>query len=92
MTKRQKLAPDVGVITRTFVLAFAWINMILTAKGWNPLPFTEDEVGEAVGIVLAFAATVLAWWKNNSVTSEAQTADIYMHSLKAKHAAEDGDR
>lgn len=82
------MKPDKEVIVRTFALAITWINMILTSKGWNPLPFTETEVGEAVSVVLAFAATIWSWWKNNSLTREAQMGDNYMRAAKAKHAQE----
>lgn len=67
-------------IVRTAVLAFALINQVLTISGHNPLPFSEEEVGEAVSMVLTAAAALWAWWKNNSFTQAAIAADEFMHS------------
>lgn len=67
-----------GTIVRTAVLAFALINQILAAGGKSPLPFTEDEAGQAVSVVLTAAASLWAWWKNNSFTQAAIAADEQM--------------
>ena len=64
-----------GTIVRTAVLAFALINQILTISGFNPLPFTEDEFGQSVSMLLTVCAAIWAWWKNNSVTQAAIQAD-----------------
>ncbi len=64
-----------GTIVRTAVLAFALINQILTISGFNPLPFTEDEFGQAVSMLLTVCASIWAWWKNNSFTQTAIQAD-----------------
>lgn len=69
-------------IVRTAVLVFALINQALTISGHNPLPFTEDEFGQAVSMVLTVAASMWAWWKNNSFTQAAITADEHLKSLK----------
>lgn len=64
-----------GTIVRTAVLAFALMNQILSISGLNPLPFTEDEVGQAVSMMLTVCASIWAWWKNNSFTQAAIAAD-----------------
>lgn len=64
-----------GTIVRTAVLAFALINQILTISGFNPLPFTEDEFGQAASMLLTACASIWAWWKNNSFTQAAIAAD-----------------
>ena len=66
---------ETGTIARTAVLAFALINQILTVGGKSPLPFTEDEIGQAVSTGLTVAASLWAWWKNNSFTQAAIAAD-----------------
>lgn len=68
-----------GTIVRTSVLAFALINQILTICGYSPLPFTDDNVGQAVSMFLTASASVWAWWKNNSFTQNAIIADEYLH-------------
>lgn len=66
-------------IVRTAVLAFALVNQVLTISGYNPLPFTDEEFGQAVSMVLTAAASLWAWWKNNSFTQNAIIADEYLH-------------
>lgn len=70
-------------IIRTAVLIFALINQVLTVLNINPLPFSEEEVYEAVSLVLTAASSIWAWWKNNSFTSKAVLADQYLADLKA---------
>lgn len=71
-----------GTIVRTGVLVFALANQALTISGHNPLPFSEDEVGQAVSMGLTVGASLWAWWKNNSFTQAAITADENMHTQK----------
>lgn len=66
---------ETGTIVRTAVLVFALFNQALTISGHNPLPFSEDEVGQAVPMVLTVGASLWAWWKNNSFTQAAIAAD-----------------
>jgi len=84
------MRPSNDVIIRTAILAVTWINMILSAKGISPLPFTDDQLGQGVSTGLALAATVWAWWRNNSFTKAAQEGDKVTRALKAgegKHRA-----
>lgn len=69
-------------IVRTVVLVITLANTLLTAFGKNPLPFSETEIYQAISSVLTVAATIWAWWKNNSFTKAAIKADEYMHELK----------
>jgi len=73
---------EAGTIVRTGVLLFALANQALTISGHNPLPFSEDEVGQAVSMVLTVGASLWAWWKNNSFTQAALTADEVLHRYK----------
>ena len=69
-------------IVRTLVLAFALINQVLTISGYNPLPFTDEDFGQAVSMVLTTGASLWAWWKNNSFTQAAITADEHLKDLR----------
>lgn len=64
-----------GTIIRTAVLAFALANQTLSISGFHPLPFTEDEFGQAASMLLTACASIWAWWKNNSFTQAAIQAD-----------------
>lgn len=68
-----------GTIVRTVVLAVALVNQGLTISGHNPLPFTNEEVGQGVSMVLTVGASLWAWWKNNSFTQAAIAADERLH-------------
>jgi SPP1 family holin len=78
-----------STIARTVVLIVALINQVLTMSGYNPLPWSETEVYEGITLILTVASSLYAWWKNNSFTKAAITADEYMKELKAKEQAED---
>lgn len=69
-------------IIRTIALILSIINYILTAKGMNPLPFGETEVYEFISMIAMGAASIWAWWKNNSFTKEAIAADKMLDDLK----------
>ena len=65
---------------RTIVLIVALINQALRMLGFDVLPFAEDEVADAITIVLTVFASLWAWWKNNSFTGKAQSADRILRS------------
>lgn len=72
---------ETGTIIRTAVLVFALANQALTISGHNPLPFSEDEVGQAVSMIITVAASLWSWWKNNSFTQAAIAADEQLRKL-----------
>lgn len=69
-------------ITRLVVLAVLLFNQVLVAFGWNPLPFSEEQVYEGVSAVVLAVVAVWTWYKNNSVTEEAQEADRILKASK----------
>ena len=72
------------VIVRAIVLAVALLNQILVMFGFNPLPWSDEQVYEGVTAVFTVAATLWAWYKNNSITEEAKAADEYLRELKER--------
>lgn len=81
MTEKKKVS--VETIVRTIVLAVTLLNQVLTMLGKNPLPFAEDELYALLTTAATVAATLWAWWKNNSFTPAAIKADEYLTELKA---------
>lgn len=69
-------------IVRTAVLILALVNQVLTVFGINPLPFSTDETYEAISLIVTVAASITAWWKNNSFTKDAIAADNYLETLR----------
>ena len=72
-----------GTKIRTVVLAITLLNNILTACGINPLPWSEEELYEIVSIFFTAGAALWAWWKNNSFTVNAISADCYLDKLRS---------
>lgn len=73
-----------GTIIRTIVLAIVLVNNIITMNGLNPLPFSEDELYEIVSGIATIAASIWAWWENNSFTRAAIKADEEYERIKAE--------
>lgn len=69
-------------VIRTIVLIIALINSILTMCNINPLPFSDEQIYQGVSAIVTIAATLWAWWKNNSFTKEAIEADEYKKKIK----------
>ena len=67
---------------RTVVLMISLLNQVLTALGKNPLPFSDEELYTAFSAGVTAAASLWAWWKNNSFTAPAVEADRYLAELK----------
>lgn len=80
---------SVETVVRTIVLTVTLLNQVLTMLGKNPLPFAEDELYAMLTTAATVAATVWAWWKNNSFTSAAIEADEYLAELKKNNETEE---
>ena len=72
---------DKGTIARTVAVFAVLINQFLFIFGKEQLPFTEDEIYQAITVVSTVGATLWAWWKNNSFTKAAIEADKYKENL-----------
>lgn len=73
---------EVGTIIRTICLVLALVNQGLTMAGHSVLPISDEQVNQLVTLIVTIGASVWAWWKNNSFTQAALTADEIMHDLK----------
>jgi SPP1 family holin len=66
-----RLKVSTPVIARTVVLVFALTNQVFTMLGWNPLPFSEEDVYTGCTLLLTVGASLVAWWNDNPVTQKA---------------------
>lgn len=73
----------IDTIARTIVLFIALANQVLAIAGKELLPVTEDQVYQTVTLIVTVAASVWAWWKNNSFTKNAIEADNVLAQLKS---------
>lgn len=73
---------ETTTIVRTVVLIVALINQALVISGRSPIPYSEEEVGQAVAMSITAAASLWAWWKNNSFTQAAIDADEVLKQNK----------
>lgn len=72
----------VEAIVRLLVALLPAINIILVQFGMSPLPFDSDELNIFLSSVVEFLGLIWAWWKNNNITFEAQTAQEILKQLK----------
>ena len=72
----------VSTIVRTVVLCLALVNQCLTMADLSPLPIEDAQVENLLTNVFTIAASLWAWWKNNSFTPAAIEADKVLEDLK----------
>lgn len=73
-----------AAIARLIIIILAVVNQSLTIAGYNPLPFSDETLYEAITALFTGYAVILAWWKNNNVTPEAQKAQNELNRLKGR--------
>lgn len=71
-----------GTIIRTACLVLAIINNALAIVGKSPLPIDDVMLTEVISFGFTVVTSVVAWWKNNSVTREAIEADKVLREMK----------
>ena len=72
-----------GTIARTAALALALTNQILSAAGKPVLPIEDNQLETLVTTGLTVAASLAAWWKNNSFTPAAIKADAALKAFRS---------
>jgi len=70
-----------GTVARTIILALALTNQALIITGHSVIPVENEDITEFVSLAFTIAASLAAWWKNNSFTQNAIKADKYKDSL-----------
>ncbi|OUN34364.1 phage holin [Faecalibacterium sp. An77] len=74
---------SVGTIARTACLALALTNQLLSAAGKPVLPIEDSQLEQLVTSGLTVAASLAAWWKNNSFTPAAIKADADLKTYRS---------
>lgn len=81
-----------GTIARTICLMIALVNQVLILFGKGTIPFVEDDIYQFVSMVFMAAATIAAWWKNNSFTKEAINADLMLKEERLMKGKNDSNK
>ncbi len=71
-----------GTIARTICLMLALANQALAVFGKAPIPVGDEDLTQLVSLIFTIAASLAAWWKNNSFTPEAIEADEALKALR----------
>ena len=71
-------------IIRTVVLIVALINQVRTMLGKSIIPVSDEQIAEVITLIFTVAASLWAWWKNNSFTKEAIEADAVLEDLRKR--------
>ena len=67
---------------RVIVLIIALVNQVLAILGKGEIAIAENDVYQFCSLAATFITALIAMWKNNSFTQEAQVADGIMKELK----------
>ena len=84
MNTNTNLSTTAGTIARTVCLVLALTNQILSAAGKPVLPIEDSQLESLVTTGLTVAASLAAWWKNNSFTPAARIGDQHMNAARKK--------
>lgn len=74
---------SIGTIARTACLALALTNQLLSAAGKPVLPIEDSQLEQLVTSGFTVAASLAAWWKNNSFTPAAIKADADLKTYRS---------
>lgn len=69
-------------IVNLVVLAILLVNQALIIFGYNPLPFSEEQIFEGISTLATVIVTLYTYYKNNNITKEAQQAQEFLDELK----------
>lgn len=75
-------------VVRLAVLFVLFVNQALVMFGWNPLPFSEEEIYAGLSALATAIQAVYVWYRNNNVTKEAEEAQKVLDELKERKKAE----
>ena len=71
-------------IVRLVVLLILLINQALVSFGYNPLPFSDEQIYEAVSTVALVVSALYSTYRNTNLTTEAEEAQVVLERKKAR--------
>jgi len=74
---------DPATITRSIILIVALANQILVSAGYDRLPWADTTIGDTATYIITAVVSLWTWWKNNSITKNAQISDTVLSALKS---------
>lgn len=72
----------VKAVVTILVTLFSLANAGLSLAGFNPLPFTNEQVSTTVFSVIGVIGTIYGWWKNQNITSASLAGQQLVDALK----------
>ncbi|WP_026866634.1 SPP1 phage holin family protein [Jeotgalicoccus marinus] len=69
-------------LVRLAVLVILLLNQTLISLGYNPLPFSEEQIYEGLSSVALVASAIYSWWRHNNITTEAEQAQVELERKK----------
>ena len=70
-------------IIRLIVLVILLLNQTLISLGYNPLPFSEEQIYEGLSYVALVISAIYSWYRNNNMTRKAEKAQLELESKKS---------
>lgn len=71
-------------IVRLVVLIVLLINQALVSFGYNPLPFSDEQIYEAVSTVALVVSALYSTYRNTNLTPEAEEVQELLERKKAR--------
>ena len=78
----ERSKPSKGTVIRTMALLLALANQTLVLFGHKAFPVTDSELYELVSWLFTVGASLATWWKNQSFTDAAITADGMLEIIR----------
>ena len=72
----------VKAVVTILVTLFSLANAGLSLAGFNPLPFTNEQVSATLFAVVGVIGTEYGWWKNQNITSASLAGQQLVDALK----------
>ena len=77
-----KTGERVKAVVTILVTLFSLANAGLSLAGFNPLPFTNEQVSATLFAVIGVIGTIYGWWKNQNITSASLAGQQLVDALK----------